>query len=384
MDYGSDTSVISCGNGAQKPRWDTSTLWKSLKSVSFDVPQRPGMPLMHRCVQGLRYRTTACGVWVEGAVAKALELHGSKPFDLVVSRSMPNEGHLAGYWVAAALQIPWLASVNDPWDLSPFVSIEAQSWAPTLNWRIWWRRVLRRADAISFPCERLRDYCLQGSCRQPNALIVPHIGAANGCGHTPAKFTIVHAGRVGINEVTGRSAKALLEGVAEMFRLRPAARAVTSVMFVGPEDRDAARQIAASGLSQNVVCTGFVSYEASLEHMTRAAVCVLIESDLKEGIFLPSKLCDYLIARKPVLALSPSVGTTADLAKEGGIRLVQPRDSIGVAQAIVELYDAFTESRLDSYRPPEALAGRFEAKRVMQDFFNSVEDLKKTPMRTAS
>jgi glycosyltransferase involved in cell wall biosynthesis len=383
IDFGSDPSVIVCSNVMQKPRWDTSPFWTSVRTVSVDVPRNSGTPLMLRCWHGLRYQTTACGAWVRATVAKALELHRKNPFDLVMSRSLPNEGHLAGYWVGSALRIPWLASVNDPWDISPFVSIESQrkDWTPDLNWRIWWRRVIGRSDAILFPCERLRNYCLQGFGRQPNAFIVPHIGTASSSIHPPREFVIVYAGRLGINELTGRSATALLAGVCELFRRRPAARSTTRIVFVGPEDPEAARQIAAQGLSDNVVCTGFVSYEESLEHMMRAAVCVLIESDLKEGVFLPSKLCDYIVARKPVLALSPTVGTAADFAREGGIQLVRPKDSMGAAHALVELFDAFIASRLDSYRPPEALVQRFDAKRVMKDFYGCVADLTKTQVR---
>jgi glycosyltransferase involved in cell wall biosynthesis len=381
MDCGSVPSVIMCSNVLPRPRWDTSTLWKSVRSVSFDVPHQPGASVLLRCWQGLRYQTTACGRWVHAAVAQARQLHGQTPFDLVVSRSMPNEGHLAGYWIASALRIPWLANVNDPWDISPFVSIESdrKHWTPNLNWRVWWRRVVGRADAITFPCERMRDYCLQGRQRS-TALILPHIGTASSGVHTPTEFVIVYAGRLGVNELTGRSATALLEGVAKLFRIRPAARAMTRLVFVGPEDPEASRHIAASGLSRNVMCTGFVSYEKSLEQVTKAAVCVLIESELKEGIFLPSKLCDYIVARKPILALSPQVGTAADLAREGGIQLVRPKDAMASAHALVELFDAFVQSRLESYRPPEALARRFEAKSVMRDFLASVTALKTNAM----
>jgi hypothetical protein len=54
---------------------------------------------------------------------------------------------------------------------------------------------------------------------------------------------------------------------------------------------------------------------------------------------------------------------------------------MGAAHALVELFDAFVASRLDSYRPPEALVQRFDTKRVMKDFYDSVADLTKTQVR---
>jgi glycosyltransferase involved in cell wall biosynthesis len=377
MDYGIAASVILSTNARSSLRRDTSMLWKSVETVSFDVPNRPGAPVLLRGWLGLRYHTTSWAVWTQAAVAKARELDRQTPFDLVVSRSLPHHGHLAGYWVASALQIPWVANFNDPWDLSPFVSTEShrKEWTPDLNWKVWRRRIFARADALTFPCERLRDLCFHGSPRQANALIVPHIGTASACVRMPSDFVIVHAGKLGINDVTGRSATALLGGLAELFQLRPAARSNTRLVFVGPEDPETVEHIAARGLSENVVCTGLVNYEESLRYVADAAVCVLVEGDFKEGVFLPSKLCDYIAARKPVLALSPKTGTVADLASEGGIRCVTPQDSIGVAHGLVELFDAFTQSRLQSYQPPEQLIRRFEGKTVIHDFLTSVARL---------
>src|SRR5262249_34050992 len=156
-----------------------STFWKSLEPVSFDVLTRPGLSIVRRGWLGLRYHTTGWAVWIQAVVARARALHRQTPFDLVISRSLPNQAHLAGYWVASTLGIPWVANFNDPWALSPFVPSEAgrKDWTPTLSWRLWLRRVLRCADAVTFPCERLRDRCLQNTPHR-KVFIVPHIGIA--------------------------------------------------------------------------------------------------------------------------------------------------------------------------------------------------------------
>jgi glycosyltransferase involved in cell wall biosynthesis len=340
---------------------------------------------MLRAWLGLRFHTTAWAVWTDAAVSKARELHQQNPFDLVVSRSLPHHGHMAGYWVASSLRIPWVANFNDPWDFSPFVSTESQrkQWTPNLNWKIWWHRVIGRADAITFPCERLRNQCLHDAPQRRNSVIVPHIGAASAAVRTPADFVVVHAGKLGMNEVTGRSGTALLDGVSELFRRRPVARSKTRLVFVGPGDPETAREIAARNLSANVIWTGLVNYEDSLNYVADSAVCVLVEGDFTEGVFLPSKLCDYITARKPVLAFSPEVGTVADMAREGGIRCVKPKDSMGAADALEELFDAFLQSRLHAYRPPETLARRFEGRRVIQDFLSAVAHLTDCPVAAA-
>jgi glycosyltransferase involved in cell wall biosynthesis len=195
------------------------------------------------------------------------------------------------------------------------------------------------------------------------------------------EFLIVHAGRLGVHDLTGRSAVSLLEGLKELFRIRPAARSRTRLLFVGPEDSETLHHAGSEEVREHVSSTGLVSYEGSLDYIAQASVCVLVEGDVREGVFLPSKLCDYIAARKPVLALSPGVGTVADLAAEGGVRRVHPKDAAAVAAALAELFDAFVESRLDSYAPSTSLARRFEGKRVIDDFLTSVRPLTLKPTR---
>ena len=184
----------------------------------------------------------------------------------------------------------------------------------------------------------------------------------------------VHAGKLGLDEVTGRSARPLVAGVAGLLQKRPAARSLARLVFVGSEDPDTIRLAGELGVMQNVTSVGVVGYRESLQHIAQASVCVLVEADLQQGIFLPSKLCDYIAARKPILALSPEVGTVNDLAREGGIRRVKPKDSAEVTEVLVELFDAFLAKRLGMYAPPEALVQRFEGRKVAKDFLSSVAD----------
>jgi glycosyltransferase involved in cell wall biosynthesis len=191
----------------------------------------------------------------------------------------------------------------------------------------------------------------------------------------------VHNGRLGAHEVTGRSARVLLEGLSRLLCLRPESKARTRLLFVGPEDRETMEYMSALGLGRQVSCTGLVSYEESLEHVARASVCLLVEGTFGEGVFLPSKLCDYMAARKPVIALGPSVGTAAELASQGGIVRAGLRDAVSTAAVMAELWDAYAGARLDCYKPPEPVVKRFESKRVTEDFLASVRPLVKTRAR---
>jgi hypothetical protein len=109
---------------------------------------------------------------------------------------------------------------------------------------------------------------------------------------------------------------------------------------------------------------GVVSFEPSMPPdavrawMSEADVALLVEADLEEGIFFPSKLSDYLAGGRPILALSPRRGVAADFLSDGGGVLAGPEDVAGIASALERLHDLWRSGRLAELAPrPEQAAG---------------------------
>ena len=378
-----EATVICSHNMRPAFKRDMSACWDALEAGIVDVPN-PLLPLALRCWLGAKYQTTASTGWTAAVVAKAKELHYKRPFDLIVSRSHPWYAHVAGYWVASELGIPWIANFNDPWDPAPFLTRETARLAGKrgLDDNFWKRRVLSCATVVTFPCQRLRDYTLRGQHRRSQVHIVPHIGARLKPGEPSRDFVIVHAGTLHRDKGTGRRANAVIEGLLGLFEARPSARNRTRLVLVGEEDIRTTRYAAQLGVSHVVSCAGHVSYEASLRHIAEASICLLVESDVPVGVFLPSKLCDYIVARKPVLALSPAIGTVDDIAREGGIIRVDPNDWRGVSHALTSLFDGFAGGNLDAYAPPLSLAKRYESKAVIDEFLELVSGAARDGVRT--
>ena len=80
---------------------------------------------------------------------------------------------------------------------------------------------------------------------------------------------------------------------------------VTEVILVGPEDKETSSLVRELKLERFVTDTGRLSYKASLSYISLASICVFIEGKMSEGIYFPSKLADYITAKKPILALTP-------------------------------------------------------------------------------
>jgi hypothetical protein len=105
---------------------------------------------------------------------------------------------------------------------------------------------------------------------------------------------------------------------------------------------------------------------------------VIVEAPLKEGVFMPGKLVDYVQIGRPILALSPAVGTIVDiLSKHGGGIAVDSQSPDAVAQAFQTLYVHWTKGTLNRTYSSACLASLFSEDRVRQlymDLFKTIKN----------
>jgi glycosyltransferase involved in cell wall biosynthesis len=382
-DAGHDV-VVLCRTPSPEQPIDRSLCWKPLESLAryVDAPSIQSASLGQKPLAvyyGLSYRTLSQGLLIQRLVRRAKQLHHEKHFDVVYSRSFPMYAHPVGYWCSRLLNLPWVANINDPWDIWHPQPITGNSQTPTprAKWRTlvsryWLRKTLTSAKLVTYPSSRLHEFQVERSGIDHNAEIIAHIGYA---GDHPdlqtSKFTLVHAGL--LEDATRRSASGLLAGLAQFLRACPFARSVTRMVLVGRQHLVTADSAKRLGLDDVVECVGRVPYEESLRYIASASVCVLVEGKMADGIYFPSKLADYIAAHKPILALSPARGVVAELAREGGIHRVDADDEGVIASAISDFYRAFIEGRLGEHCPSDVLVHQVSPDVVVEKFLGAVE-----------
>lgn len=366
---------------------DDSPMWDSVREkIDIATPSQPN--LMDSVVMAARFHTTFYSRWIGRVVTAARSLHRVDPFDLVYSRSVPSVAHMAGYWCAMKLGLPWIANINDPWVFNFFVErgntmgytapegIDAEfprfSALEARAHLFWLRRTLRKADLITYPCKGLHTFHIKLANVHHAAQIIPHVGyRSKRTNHEPSsQFRLVHAGSLGSSEVTGRSTKALLLGLKAFLQTWPDAASHTKLVLVGPEDKDTQSLVYGLDLERNVENVGRVNYQESLDYIASASICILIEATMEESIFFPSKLADYLASGKPVLAFSPGKGLAADLAIRGELVRVSQNDAEEVRTEIGRFYSKFRCGTLNSCGPSEQLRAQLQGHTVAEKFLS--------------
>lgn len=386
IDFGVDVTVMVSSN-FNKPALslDPSSLWHFTRDIATDIP----LPLQRHRFRSLR--ATICyqsffARWLDEVVRLAKRLHREHKFRMVYSRSWPMAAHAAGYWCSRALGLPWVANTNDPWDKCFWPGLQGGQGTglARIAGMFWLKRTLRHAQLLMFPSERLANFHFSLAGTHPAAVIIPHIGCDKRADDTSdfldarPFFNLVHTGKLGTAEISGRSARSLFAALAGFLASTPEARPIVRLLLVGPVDKQTQSLANELGLREQVAFVGPVSYEKSLNYMSRASVCVLLEAKMDEGMFLPSKLVDYISVRRPILALSPGIGVAADMAAAGELLRVDPDDASAIQAAITSLYSDFQRGTLHCRAPREAFARQFEPVAVAGQFMGAVSPLLKS------
>jgi hypothetical protein len=76
---------------------------------------------------------------------------------------------------------------------------------------------------------------------------------------------------------------------------------------------------------------GYKNYIDTIKITSQADVLLLIDAPNRSGNpFLPSKLVDYLMYRKPILGITPLNGASADLLRKIRCQVADPTDVEGI------------------------------------------------------
>ena len=309
-------------------------------------------------------------VWIRAATRAAIDLAATRKFDVLVSYGQPFSDHLIGLRVRRATGLPWVAHFSDPWTDSPY--LHGRAWQRRI-WRRMEADVIREADVLVFTTAQTADRVMKkypASWRKKSH-VVPHgfdceaITRADIAGAAAERrLRIVYTGRFydGI-----RTPGALLNALATLARRRPLAAELT-VTFVGTPLKSHQRLARRLGLDGVVAFTGRVPFAESARHAAAADVLLVIDAPSDESLFLPSKLVDYLPMQKPILALTPPSGASADLVRSLGYPIAAPDDEVSIARAIEGLIVAKQEGRLAVSDSHADVANQYDIRRTTESF----------------
>ncbi len=275
---------------------------------------------------------------------------------------------LAGSMLQRETGLPLIADLRDPWSLHAG-KMALRSPPTRAVIRFLERRAFRRAARIVLNTERCRDlYRAEFAGRLPaerfeairNAFDRELFTAAEP--KRPPAFTLLHYGDFR-SFVPGAP---LLAGFARFVAAEQLTPEAARIVVTGP-----ARQEEAA-LAQSLGLTPFIEYRAAVPYADTLAVLraadVLVLANGNDAPVIPSKLYDYLAARRPILSLSAEPESNRIVTETSSGMVADPSSPEGVAAVIAALYrqtrgadwSALPEAAVRAYSA-ESQAERFAA-----------------------
>ena len=352
-----------------------ATLWEALRPYTHVVPKsplRPPLPLLMRVLAVAATRHAIKGnSWASLALQRAGRLIRGTLYDAILSRSMPAVGHLPALVLSARTQLPWFANWND---IEPAVRAPVPyGQGPSARAGRWLERFLRAvvtsASHHTFPSRRSLNYM---SAWYPGlrgrSSVIPHVALCDVAPAAPCanenRFTLCHAGLF-----DGRRDPAKLLGAVRRLLPTLAKEHTLQLILMGNSYDTTADLELPVDLKPYVKVLPWRPYEEALETMRTADVLVLVEANVEEGIFLPTKFVEYVECGRPVLAISPRVGTIRDLMDAHGGGIVcdcQSEDEI--AGGLARFYDLWRRRELQERFPMDSLGRLFSVESVVGEY----------------
>ena len=299
--------------------------------------------------------------WKRRAVARALELHGETPFDLIFTTAPPFTDFLIGAEVKEAIGKPLVFDYRDPWVdypfrfyLTPFHrmrhsyleknALRASSHVVTTSRRVK-ELLINRYPFLSFHDV---DIISQGfdPADFPGVPGRPRAARAGG------KMKIAYAGVFWEDRIPDH----FLQALHDLFQERPKLRGRIEAEFVGTFREENHRLVSKLGLQDAVVVKEYLPHKDCVEVLRSADVLWAVSGD---DLGTPGKLYEYIGARKPILALLPD-GFLRQTVEEAGGTVVPPTDVPAIKAALANLFDRFEKHALQT--PDEGVVRKYDRK----------------------
>lgn len=364
--HGWNSSVVTLADRTRSPEDPRDPALADLYAGAYEL-----YPVQYRQATeqpwNLRFRwrhgalAPADAQWAVDAAAAAEEVQWRRRAAVLVTFAQPWRDHFVGLMIRRP-RLPWVAHFSDPWvDSLYYDPTKAGAGEAAIE-----RAIMERADLVVFTNSYAADLVMRkypdtwrGKVRVVNHAFDPDIwSSVHGRVVLAPERPALRLGYVGAllaAHRTGADLFAALSQLQSTMELR--GRITVRVTGAGSGSPEAQQAVTRLGLGALVTFDPPVSYLESLAAMAASDALLLLDAAAPVNVFFPSKLVEYLGARRPIVGVTPPEGASAELLRTCGFPVVAPGDVAGLARVIRDLIERHERGEALPAAPADVLEG---------------------------
>lgn len=304
--------------------------------------------------------------WAAKALPTAIRLCRENNYDYILTRAAP--AYYIGYYLKRTFGIKWVCTLNDPTPSEIYPAPYGHGNGDEMKKK--YKRefkMMKDADAFIYPNVRLARYMNRVlQVDETHIHIIPHVLMGNvkeSKRFEGEVLKLIHSG----NCTNPRRAENLLEALKELVEEKKVTQEMLRLTFLGRLNKWEEGLLKDYRIEKMVDVLEPVTYLKSLKALQNYDVAVIIEAPCDEGVFLPTKVSDFMTEGKRIFAISPRKGLMYDMYQEGYISyFADVTDVQSIKTAIVRMLSDSKKKGWNDYKvnvpkeyQPEYVVGKY-------------------------
>jgi len=331
------------------PIWEPNNLLSFLgrkknESAGFLNPNPSFFGKILQYVRANYFIPDARKFWIKPSVKFLKSYLAENNIDVIITTGPPHSMHIIGLKLKRQLGVKWIADFRDPWtEIDYFHQLPLSNKAIKKH-HYFEQEVLKNADKVLVVGNTMNENYSQFS---KNVVTVSNgfdVKIDNTITELDTKFTITHIGLMNAD----RNPKMLWDVLADICIENRAFANDFQLKLIGKVDASVLRDISEINLQNNVQFVNYVSHNEVVNYQKKSQVLLLIVNNVPsaKGI-ITGKIFEYLMAKRPILAIAPKNGDLAEILKttNGGC-VIDFNQKDELKRAILDLYSKFIKGNL--------------------------------------
>ncbi|MCK5815354.1 MAG: glycosyltransferase family 4 protein [Flavobacteriaceae bacterium] len=330
----------------RQPIWEPNNLMGNKKQTSAGFlnssPSLVGKVLQY--IRANYFIPDARKYWIKPSVEFLSEYLEKNQIDVVISTGPPHSMHLIGLGLKKKLGIKWISDFRDPWtEIDYFHQLPLTEKSIKKHQKLE-QEVLENSDSVIVVGETMKQ---NFSTFNSNIHVITNgydTELKTESVELDKKFSLTHIGLM--NE--DRNPSVLWKVLSEIAVSNKNFSSDLEIKLIGKVSKVCLDELDNNNLGKNLNLIDYLAHNEVQLHQRSAQVLLLAINDVPsaKGI-ITGKIFEYLVAKRPILAIGPVDGDLAQILNDtdSGV-IIDFKNAVSLKSTILELYKKYKNESL--------------------------------------